>query len=181
MKFKHFFASMLATAFLFFFTATAFATDPVKTDPGRTNSVSVASAEELGNFVRQNTQLVSFSNTTNTVTYESPQYNLAGNDLATNVSVTYNLSSGNVQTIFIVTKYRTGQQTLTIFPYEQEKTEVTTGPATPESMIMELNRINRLSQPNQYIQQSNSSGSTNEPSQTARSGSQTSQPKKLQK
>lgn len=176
--------------FFFFLLTTAFAaTEPVKikTDPGKSaNAVSIASAEELGNFVRQKTTSVSLSTETGTIRYESPTYFLNSNDLSTNVTATYNLSTGNVQSLFIVTKYRTGQQTFTIFPYDQGKTEVTTGPATAEWILMELNRINSLSQPNQYIQQSSnqtSSGSSTptQPEENARSGSQPAQPKKLQK
>ncbi len=165
---KNFFRPMLGILAILLFTfSIAHATDPGKSK-SPTNAVNVASAEELANFVRQKTTSVSLSSETGTIRYESPTYFLNSNDLATNVTATYNLSSGNVQSLFIVTKYRNGQQTFTIFPYEQGKTEVSAGPTTAEWMIMELNRINSLSQPNQFIQSTNQTDGTTQPDQPAK-------------
>lgn len=175
---------VLATAFLFIstfaFTAasTMPLTDPpgkkpgiVKTDPG--TLVPIASAEELGSFIRQNSLAVSVSNETGTIRYESPSYFLDGNDLATSVSAVYSLSTGNVVSLFIISKNRSGQQAFNLFPYDQQKNETTEGPATAEWILMELNRINALSQPNKFIQSStpSSQSSQSQPAQTARSGS----------
>ncbi len=201
MKFKNFFASILATALFFIFATATFATDPgktnppgkssTKTDPGKNSTtINTASAEELGSYVRSHATVINVLPESNSIRYTSGTYYLDGNDLQTTVSVTY--QNSDLINLFITTQNRGGGlQTFKIDLPENKVIPNGEGKMTASWAIMELNRVNNLSTDQQkpYLQQP--TGTITDPQQTqnassdqtapASSGSQNVKSKKLQK
>ncbi len=164
MKFKHFFASMLATAFLFFFTATAFATDPgktsggkspTKTDPGKANlKVPSGYLTELSDYTLKNSAKLSKTTPTeSSARFTFPTYYLEKNEFGTVVSLTFN--GFNPATAFMTTQSKDGQQSFIVnFNDQNQNDAIGQGKATPAWLVMEVNRINRLpeNEKQQYLQ-----------------------------
>lgn len=178
---------------LFLFTASAFATDPVKTDPGTsTFVVSVSQSDELGDYLRnivnslsatQQKLWVTTDQQNQTITYRLPGVvKLHDNEFETTMIGTFSLSNAaEIQSLTIWTESRLGTQEFLIVPKSQ--LNLLKGPgqytsATAPSIVTKLNQKLRLSEYEPYAiqtnqlesQQSAETDLTKPKQQTSRSG-----------